>query len=89
MLSPRTDSEPGKVVFRQYDGVAPSNYVRLFRPASDRKRDGKLARPDPKTAMPVFRMLLDAQSDYEYKIIADLSDKEQNSVAPTISVTSA
>lgn len=82
-------SEPGKVVFRQYDGVAPSNYVRLFRPASDRKKDGKLARPDPKTAMPVFRMLLDAQSDYEYKIIADLSDKEQNSVVPTISVTPA
>ena len=82
-------TEKGKVVFRQYDGVAPSNYVRLFRPASDRKKDGRLDRPDPKISMPVFRMLLDAQSDYEYKIIADLNDKEQNQVAPTDLVTTA
>ncbi len=76
-------TEKGKVVFRQYDGVAPSNYVRLFRQASERKKDGKFDRPDPKTAMPLFRMLLDAQSDYEYKIIADLSDKEQNAMVHT------
>lgn len=70
-------AESGKVVFRQYDGVAPANYVKLFRPTAERKARGKLDRPDPKAALPVFRMLLDAQSDYEYKIIADLEQKEQ------------
>ncbi len=70
--------ETGKVVFRQYDGVAPTNFLKLFRPVADRKTRGRLDRPDPKTALPVFRMLLDAQSDYEFKIIADLTQKEQN-----------
>jgi len=70
-------TEKNKVIFRQYDGVSPNNFVKLFRPLADRKSGGKLARPNPKTAMPVFRMLLDAQSDYEFKIIADLTEKEQ------------
>lgn len=69
--------EKGKVVFRQYDGIAPTNFVKLFRPTAERKSKGRLDRPDPKTALPIFRMLLDAQSDYEYKIIADLERKEK------------
>jgi len=69
--------ERDKVVFRQYDGVAPTNYVKLFRPMAVRKTNGRLDRTDPKSALPVFRMLLDAQSDYEYKIIADLTEKEK------------
>jgi deoxycytidylate deaminase len=64
------------VVFRQYDGVAPMNYLKLFTPVSSRKSNGSFLRSNPKAALPIFRMPLDAPSAYEDKIIADLSAKE-------------
>lgn len=70
-----------RAVFRQYDGVAPRNYLKVFRPTSDRKKDGRLAKTDPKLAVPVFRIPLDSNVEYEAKVIADLSDKEQNAPA--------
>jgi deoxycytidylate deaminase len=70
-----------KVLFRQYDGVAPRNYLKLFRTSSERKKDTKLSRTSPPAALPLFRKLLDAQSVYEDKVIADLSNKEHSSVA--------
>jgi deoxycytidylate deaminase len=69
-----------KVVFRQYEGIAPHNYLRLFTPTLSRKVGGKFARQDPKQALPIFRIPLDGPVDYEAKVIADLSDKEQNAV---------
>ncbi|WP_141400459.1 anti-phage dCTP deaminase [Magnetospirillum sp. 15-1] len=66
-----------KVVFRQYDGVAPRHYLRLFRPTGDRKKDGRLIQQSPKAAVPIFRVPLDAPTEYEVKVIADLADKEQ------------
>ncbi|WP_448950443.1 anti-phage dCTP deaminase [Labrys neptuniae] len=66
-----------RVIFRQYDGVAPRNFLRLFRPTTDRKRDGKVLRQSPKLALPVFRMQLDGPTEYEAKVIADLTGKEQ------------
>lgn len=70
-----------RVVFRQYDGAAPHNYLRLFRPKTERKRNGRLSRPRPAEAVPVFRVPLDSQTDYEAKVIADLSSKEQSGIA--------
>lgn len=70
-----------KVVFRQYDGVAPHNYLRIFRPDRPRKSDGRRARTEPSTALPIFRVQLDAQADYESKVIADLSGKEHTLLA--------
>ncbi|MEH3061545.1 MAG: anti-phage dCTP deaminase [Methylobacterium radiotolerans] len=67
-----------RVVFRQYDGVAPRNYLRLFRSGVERKENGKIVRRDPREALPLFRMQLDAFTDYEAKVIANLTDKEQN-----------
>jgi deoxycytidylate deaminase len=68
--------EKGKVIFRQYDGVAPKTYLRLFRPSADRKTKGKLSKPDPHDALPVFRVQLDSQADYEANVIAELAGKE-------------
>lgn len=67
-----------RVVFRQYDGVAPRNYLRLFKPLAMRKKDGQLTRPPRKAAVPVLRVQLDAQTDYEAKVIAELSNKEES-----------
>jgi deoxycytidylate deaminase len=67
-----------KVLFAQYDGVAPQQFLRLFTPKTERKLKGLFARPDPKTAVPIFRVPLDAPVEYESKVIADLSDKEHS-----------
>lgn len=69
-----------KVVFRQFDGVAPRNYLRLFQPTSERKENGRVRVVDHAKAVPVFRMALDSPALYESKVIADLSEKEQTPV---------
>ena len=66
-----------KVVFRQYDGVAPQNFQRLFKPVGPRKHNAVYTRPNPATALPLFRIPLDGFADYEDKIIADLEQKER------------
>jgi deoxycytidylate deaminase len=66
-----------KVVFKQYDGVAPRHYLRLFKIQTERKMSGKFAKRSPKSSIPVFREPLDSRTEYEAKVIADLSDKEQ------------
>lgn len=66
------------VVFRQFHGVAPSNYLRLFRPKAERKEGGKLHREPCDTAVPIFRLPLDSKRNYEDKVIADIAAKEQN-----------
>lgn len=68
--------EDDKVLFRQYDGVAPSIYFRIFLTTRERKNEGKIVRNTPSTALPVFRVPLDAKSSYEDKVIADLAKKE-------------
>src|SRR5690606_11180944 len=69
--------DKSRVVFRQYDGVAPRNYLRLFKSESERKRSGKFWRQSPKSALPVFRIPLDGPVEYESKVIADLTSKEE------------
>lgn len=71
-------ADKSRVVFRQYDGVAPRNYLRMFRPIAPRKEGGKVFRPKPGNAMPIFRVLLDGFDEYESKVIADLASKEQS-----------
>lgn len=71
------------VIFRQFNGVAPSNYLKLFRPKGDRKDKGYLHRTPRKEAIPVFRVPLDARRDYEDKIIADIVAKESDPLVQT------
>jgi deoxycytidylate deaminase len=71
-------NEGGKVVFRQYDGVAPQNYLRSFGATRERKTEGALVNKQPTSAVPKFKIPLDAQLVYEYKVIAYLGEKEEN-----------
>lgn len=73
-----------KVIFRQYHGVAPQKFLKLFLSNDGRKVDGKLSKHSPKEAVPMFRIPLDAPDDYEAKIIADLSEKEHDDVDATV-----
>lgn len=69
--------EKRKVLFRQYDGVSPKVYSKLFKSTKDRKSNGRAKGQNPAECLPVFRIALDGPSQYESKIIADLSAKEQ------------
>ncbi|TSD83643.1 deoxycytidylate deaminase [Mycobacterium sp. KBS0706] len=70
--------DKSKVLFRQYDGVSPRIYLKLFRVTASRKANGRLLPRDPKSAKPRFRFLLDGFVEYESKVIADLNAKEQS-----------
>lgn len=71
------EGQSNMVMFRQFDGVAPRNFIRLFRPPGPRKEQGRLKRVPRFAATPMFRVPLDARSVYEDKVIADLFEKEQ------------
>jgi deoxycytidylate deaminase len=70
-------NETGKVLFRQFDGVSPRVFSDLFKMVADRKDKGKVRSVDPTQAVPIFQIPLDGPAEYEAKIIADLSQKEQ------------
>jgi hypothetical protein len=65
-----------RVVFRQYDGIAPQHYLGLFKPKRPRKSDGKFASQSPLSAVPLFQVPLDGPVEYESMVIANLSEKE-------------
>jgi deoxycytidylate deaminase len=67
-----------RVVFSQYDGVAPSRYLQVFRPTRPRKLSGRLSITNAAELTPIFQIPLDSPMDYESIIIANLSDKEDN-----------
>lgn len=70
--------EQGKVLLKQYDGVAPHNYLKSFAATRSRKDNGRFINRSSTSATPIFKIPLDAQLDYESKVIADLAAKEQN-----------
>lgn len=72
------ENKKNKVLFRQYDGVAPSIYFKIFLTPRERKSEGKLIKMSKSIALPVFRVPLDAKRDYEDKVISDLAKKEQD-----------
>jgi deoxycytidylate deaminase len=73
-----SNTEQNKVLFKQYDGVAPHNYLRCFNATRDRKSEGVYINRPSTSAVPIFKIPLDAQFDYEAKVIADLEYKEHN-----------
>ena len=71
-------NQPNKVVFKQFDGVAPHNYLKSFGATRERKKDGVFINKPSTTSTPIFKIPLDAQLDYESKVIADLAAKEHD-----------
>lgn len=63
------DRHAERVVFVQFDGVAPKNMLRLFEYRSTRKKDGKAVTTDPATASPVSRSPLDGYYRREQIIV--------------------
>ncbi|VCU60097.1 deoxycytidylate deaminase-related protein [Tritonibacter mobilis] len=74
-ISEDPEDRDGKVLFQQFDGVAPRNYLKFFRSERERKGDrGKFVEGVTKSALPRLVMPLDAASQYEEFIIASLAE---------------
>lgn len=72
------DKERGKkVIFLQYEGIAPKNFVRLFRHGAERKIDGHVVIRDKKTARPVFPPPLDGFATREALVMTTLDKREK------------
>jgi deoxycytidylate deaminase len=73
-----SESDIGKkLVFLQYNGVAPKHALRLFRSDRDRKDSaGRLVASDRKFVTPISETSLDDYSTHERYVIAHLSEKE-------------
>ncbi|MCP1237757.1 deaminase [Gluconobacter kondonii] len=72
-----SDSEiSSKVLFRQYDGVAPHNYFKVFKMSRERKNRGNMISHDPRTVTPLFSIPLDDLMKYEDIVVSELSVKE-------------
>lgn len=65
----------GKLRINQFEGVAPSKFLRLFKRGDQKRIDGTLESPNPEEAAPVIRKLLDKVDEYEETVIQDLTDK--------------
>lgn len=70
-----------KVVFLQYEGVAPRNMIRLFKDRGDRKRDGKLLLTNRHEAKPVSLAPLDGFEARERLVVARLTKIESAQAA--------
>lgn len=70
--------DKSRVIFRQFEGVAPRKYRKFFQPERERKDKGGYSPVSPKVATPVLQIPLDSLVIYEDKVIADLGNKEQN-----------
>ena len=65
-----------KVFFQQFDGVAPQNFLKLFRPVAERKQEGRRRVEDKTIVVPMLTIPLDGPATYETKVVADLAIKE-------------
>lgn len=62
-----------KVLFRQFDGVSPRNYLKFFRSERERKGErGRFLPGDTESALPQLVIPLDAAAKYEEFVIASL-----------------
>ncbi|TVR84536.1 MAG: hypothetical protein EA405_01410 [Rhodospirillales bacterium] len=69
--------ERGKVVFLQYEGIAPKNMLRLFNHGVERKIGGKVLELAKKEAQPVFPPPIDSFTHREQMIVKEIGDKEE------------
>lgn len=71
----------GKVVFLQYEGIAPKNTYRFFKEFGVQKASGKLSFPEKRVAFPRFSPLVDSFTLYEGKTSVEVKRLEENPVS--------
>jgi deoxycytidylate deaminase len=71
-LDPIEYSGTEKVVFLHFEGIAPRQYLNLFRLYKERKKDGKMITQEAMEALPVIPEYLDTFVDYESQVTEHL-----------------
>lgn len=72
-LEPSTTGKvDNRVVFLHFEGVAPRQYLNLFRSKEERKLDGKVVVKDHKGSIPSLAEYLDSWVDFESKVVKHL-----------------
>ncbi|MFZ5790132.1 MAG: anti-phage dCTP deaminase [Pseudomonadota bacterium] len=71
-ISVRENDEGKRVVFLQYEGVAPKNIVRFFKHGLSRKSQGKVVVRSAKTADPICQPMLDGSATLEKIVVNNL-----------------
>lgn len=64
--------ETRKVIFLHFEGIAPRQYLNLFRITKERKKEGKLVLLKPQEALPVVPQYLDTFIDLEAQVATHL-----------------
>jgi len=67
----------GKVIFRQFEGIAPKNVFRFFSSMPHEKNSGKICFPSRKSSLPRYAPYLDSFTAYEGKISIEVSEQEK------------
>jgi deoxycytidylate deaminase len=75
-ISIRAKDASKQVVFHQYEGVAPQNFIRLFKNGQKRKNNGSLIVRDPRQSRPIFPSPLDGFSSREQIIVKNIKEIE-------------
>jgi deoxycytidylate deaminase len=70
------DQAENKVVFLQYEGVAPRDFIRLFGKSGERKVNGRFRNVDRRTSVPIARAPLDSFVTREQLIVAKLGKQQ-------------
>jgi deoxycytidylate deaminase/dephospho-CoA kinase len=81
--SETTDSVEGKLKILPFEGVAPRQYMELFK-EREKKDRGKLKEIDLKKSKPITEQLMDSFTDYEDKVVLNLKKS-----MPTLEIESA
>jgi deoxycytidylate deaminase len=63
------ETDRRRVIFKQYQGVAPNHFERLFRQSAERKKNGRYLSIWPTLSHPMFRESLDSFTAYELKVM--------------------
>ncbi len=74
-VSIRESDMGSKLVFLQYEGVAPKNHIRLFKHGNERKEQGKLVVKERKKARPVYQPAIDGFATNEQLVVRCLKDR--------------
>lgn len=61
-----------EVIFSHFEGVAPRQYLNLFKARKERKKDGKGTTAEPDEAIPALPEYLDSWTEVEAKVVEDL-----------------
>jgi len=68
------ENDKGKVVLKQYDGVAPRRFMAIFKTNAERKDQGRLIKMRPMMAMPVVKLSLEAVPRLEAMVVSGIKD---------------